>query len=230
MPLELKDFLITGRTYEEYAAFFDLDADDLREKKVLDCPAGASSFVIEARKKAVEAHACDVLYRFEKEEIRLQGLKSIEKIYQDVSWMEENSFEFYGSIERHKSFRENALKRFCEDYNPIYYRYAQLPKLPYDDQTFDIVLSSHLLFVYDDRLDIHFHIESIREMLRIGREVRIFPLIDFKNSRANEAKNLSPYAYAIAEIFGGEIIPVGFEFQKNGGYMMKIMNEKYRQV
>jgi len=224
MSLILDDFLITGRTFEEYVAFFDLDAEALRGKKVLDCPGGASSFVAQARDFEIEAHACDMLYRFERDAILEQGLKSIDHIYRDVSWMEDNNFEFYGSIERHRSFRENALTQFCDDYNPVYYRYAQLPKLLYDDQTFDIVLSSHLLFVYDDRLDIHFHIESIREMLRIGREVRLFPLIDFKNSRVDEEKNLSPYAYAIAEIFGGEIIPVDFEFQKNGGYMMRILN------
>jgi hypothetical protein len=34
--------------------------------------------------------------------------------------------------------------------------------------------------------------------------------------------NLSPFAYRMAEKFGGEILKVGFEFQKNAGYMLKI--------
>ena len=45
---------------------------------------------------------------------------------------------------------------------------------------------------------------------------------DYKNSRVDEPYNLSPFAYQIAEKFGGEIVKVGFEFQQNGGYMMRI--------
>ncbi len=40
MALQLEDFLITGRTFDEYAAFFDLDIGRLKGKKVLDCPGG----------------------------------------------------------------------------------------------------------------------------------------------------------------------------------------------
>jgi hypothetical protein len=45
---------------------------------------------------------------------------------------------------------------------------------------------------------------------------------DYKNSRVDELDNLSPFAYQIAEKFGGEICKVGFEFQKNAGYMLRI--------
>lgn len=69
---------------------------------------------------------------------------------------------------------------------------------------------------------IAFHEASISEMLRIGKEVRIFPLVDYKNSRVDELENLSALAYQIAEKFDGEIVKVGFEFQKNAGYMLKI--------
>ncbi|MCK9372809.1 MAG: hypothetical protein M0P91_06400 [Sulfuricurvum sp.] len=49
MSLQLDDFLITGRTFEEYAAFFDLDAASMENMRVLDCQSGASSFVAEAK-------------------------------------------------------------------------------------------------------------------------------------------------------------------------------------
>jgi hypothetical protein len=67
-----------------------------------------------------------------------------------------------------------------------------------------------------------FHEASIAEMLRISKEVRIFPLVDYKNSRVDESDNLSPFAHQMAEKFGGEIVKVGFEFQKSAGYMLKI--------
>ncbi|MDD2837968.1 hypothetical protein [Sulfuricurvum sp.] len=222
MSLQLDDFLITGRTFEEYMAFFDLDAEMMKNMRVLDCPSGASSFIAEAKRRGIAAQGCDILYCYDRDTLREQGEKSIEKIYADTSWMAEHNFKFYHSIERHKKHRVGALKAFYTDYNTKDYWFAELPKLPYRDDSFDLVLSSHLLFVYDDRLNEAFHEASITEMLRIGKEVRIFPLVDYKNSRVNEMDNLSPFAYRMAEKFGGEIVKVGFEFQKNAGYMLKI--------
>lgn len=222
MSLELDDFLITGRTFEEYAAFFDLDAASMHTMKVLDCPSGASSFIATAKKLGIVAKGCDILYRHDLDALCKQGEKSIEKIYADTSWMAENNFTFYRSIERHKEHRKGALEAFCADYNAEDYLFAELPQLPYEDECFDLILSSHLLFVYDDRLDLAFHEATIAEMLRVAKEVRIFPLVDYKNSHADKAQNLSPLAYKIAKKFGGEIRKVGFEFQKNAGYMMRI--------
>ena len=45
MTLKLENIAITGRTFEEYNSFFDLKLEDLKDKKVLDCPCGASSCV-----------------------------------------------------------------------------------------------------------------------------------------------------------------------------------------
>jgi SAM-dependent methyltransferase len=222
MSLELDDFLITGRTFEEYAAFFAFDAASMRNMRVLDCPSGASSFVATAKSYGIVAKGCDILYRYDLAALFLQGEKSIEKIYADTSWMAENNFAFYHSIERHKEHRKGALELFYTDYNTEDYHFTELPRLPYKDESFDLILSSHLLFVYDDKLDLAFHEATITEMLRVAKEVRIFPLVDYKNSHADKAQNLSPFAYEIAKKFGGEILKVDFEFQKNAGYMMRI--------
>ena len=85
------------------------------------------------------------------------------------------------------------------------------------------LLSSHLLFVYDDRLDLDFHIVAVAEMLRVAKEVRIFPLVDYKNSRSSELQNLSPLVEPVRERFGGEIVPVGFEFQPGADAMLRIV-------
>jgi hypothetical protein len=83
-------------------------------------------------------------------------------------------------------------------------------------------VSSHLLFVYDDRLDFNFHKDSIVEMLRVAREVRIFPLVDFKNSRVDEAENFSPFVYKILKEFQCEIVKTDFEFQPRADCYLKI--------
>lgn len=225
MPLELEDILITGRTYNEYMAFFDLDKEELKGKKVLDCPSGASSFVATANKNGIKAKGVDILYQFNLENIKQQGLKSIDKIYEDVSWMDGFNFEFYKSIKNHKKHRAEALERFCKDFNKKDYHYSKLPKLQFKNNEFDLLLSSHLLFVYDDRFDYEFHKNSILEMLRVAKEIRIFPLVDFQNKHKQKEKNFSPYVYKIIEEledYKCEIQKVNFEFQPRANYMLRI--------
>jgi hypothetical protein len=54
-----------------------------------------------------------------------------------------------------------------------------MPNLPFPDRAFRLVVSSHLLFVYADRLDLAFHVEAALELARVSRgEVRFFPLVD----------------------------------------------------
>ena len=223
--LELKDILITGRTYEEYMAFFDLDEKKLIGKKVLDCPSGASSFIKTANEKGIKAKGADIIYQFNIDEIKEQALKTMEQIYTDTSWMHGFCFDFYTSIENHKIHRQNALEGFYTHFNGFDYSSMGLPKLRYQSDSFDLVLSSHLLFTYDDRFDYEFHKNSILEMLRIGKELRLFPLVDFKNSRLDEEQNFSPFVYKIMEElkeYKMEIVKVGFEFQPKAGYMLKI--------
>ncbi|SFG62183.1 hypothetical protein SAMN05216353_1657 [Halobacillus alkaliphilus] len=42
--LDLEKVIFIGRTYEEYMDMYLLSEEDLKGKKVLDCPSGACSF------------------------------------------------------------------------------------------------------------------------------------------------------------------------------------------
>ena len=226
MTLNLENIAITGRTFEEYSSFFDLKLEDLKDKKVLDCPSGASSFVSTLKQNDIDVIGVDLLYEFDIESIETQGYKIIEKIYQDTSWMDVYKMDFYKSKENHRNHRENALKAFVGVFNNKDYIFAKLPNLPFENEYFDLALSSHLLFVYDNMLDYEFHKNSILEMLRVSKEVRIFPLVDFKNSKVLEEKNFSPFLYKILEElkdFKCEIVKVDFEFQPKANYYLKIL-------
>ena len=226
MPLNFENIAITGRIFEEYSAFFDLELEDLKSKKILDCPSGASSFVQTLKQNGIFAKGVDIIYKFTKDEIEKQGIKTLEKIYQNTSWMDAYKMDFYKTKENHKKHREDALKGFLEDYNLDDYIYCELPNLPFENKEFDLLLSSHLFFVYDDRLDYDFHKNSIVEMLRVSKEVRLFPLVDIQNSKVLEEKNFSPFVYKIIEElskdFKCEIIKTDFEFQVKANYYLKI--------
>jgi hypothetical protein len=90
-------------------------------------------------------------------------------------------WDFYGSLEGHREMRRKSaglLVRDSEDH-PERYVAASLPHLPFEDGRFDLVLRSHFLFTYADRLDQGFHCDALFELHRVCRgEVRVFPLSD----------------------------------------------------
>jgi hypothetical protein len=56
---------------------------------------------------------------------------------------------------------------------------ASLPRLPFGDGWFRLTLSSHLLFLYPEHLDVDGHVASLLELVRVtSGEVRVYPLVD----------------------------------------------------
>jgi ubiquinone/menaquinone biosynthesis C-methylase UbiE len=142
--------------------------------------------------------------------------------------MDGHNFDFYKNIDNHKAHRQNALKLFNIDYDKKKYFHYELPILGFEDNSFDLVLSSHLLFVYDDRFSYEFHLNAIKEMLRVANKVQIFPLLDFQNTRSHKEKNFSPYVYRILEDLQEyflEIKELDFEFQPRGNFQLVIQKK-----
>ncbi len=174
------------------------------------------------------ATAADVLYKEQKDTLHKLGQVGIEKIYANTAWMSEHNMNFYGDLDGHKKHRKNAMNDFLEDFEGGSYKYAKLPHLRFAADSFDLCLSGHFLFTYDDRFDYEFHLASIISMIEVSREIRIFPLVDMNNSRRDKERNFSPFVYRLLDElseFGlkAEIIPVDFEFQRGAGFMMKII-------
>ena len=84
------------------------------------------------------------------------------------------------------------MRAFLDDYvrgrTQGRYLAASLPDLPFGGGQFDLALCSHFLFLYTDQLSCAFHRQAVRELCRVAREVRIFPLLDLgRNEAAGEA-------------------------------------------
>ncbi len=100
------------------------------------------------------------------------------------------------------------------------YRVESLPCSGFQDDEFDLALCSHFLFLYSDSLDLRFHISAIREMCRVAREVRIFPLLQLGSTP-------SPYVVPVSDHFERaghemELVRVPYEFQRGGDQMLRI--------
>ena len=224
---ELDRIAFYGRTLSEYIRMFRVDdIDHLKKYRVLDCPSGASSFVAEAHNKlGIDAVGCDPLFDRDPIILQEQGEKDIEYVVERVS-LSPNLYkwDFYSSVEELRNCRKLALKQFISDYRlgtgRRRYVKAELPKLPFDDRSFDLVLSGHFLFTYAHKFEFPFILGSIKELFRVcSGEVRIYPLQKSSFKRYERMRDL---LYVLKNRYGiaYDIVPVPFEFQKGSNKML----------
>ncbi len=87
----------------------------------------------------------------------------------------------------------------------------------HDDQ-FDLGLCSHFLFLYSELFDFEFHRSAVCEMLRVAREVRIFPLLTLNLAPSPQVPRLVEWLED--QGYGVEIKRVGYELQRGGNEML----------
>lgn len=180
---------MTCRSYQEYKEMFMLKEDLLSNGKILDIASGASSFTAELNQKGYEAIAVDPLYTLTSEEIYDFGKQEIMIASQKLSKNEQLfTWNNYESLKHHDEIRRHSLHQFIESYRKDKHkeRYitAQLPFLPFENDTFSLIFCNHFLFLYQEQFDYNFHLDSIKEMIRItkkGGSILIYPLVGFKD-------------------------------------------------
>lgn len=224
MAVTLDQIVPWGRTRDEYTRLFALTETDIAGR-ILGCGDGPASFNSEMTALGYPVISCDPIYAFSRAEIEArvettyrQIVSQVAKSIHDYVWTDFKDPEDLG---RH---RLSAMKTFLEDYergqSEGRYITAALPTLPFEDGAFTLALSSHLLFLYSEQLSLEFHIDALREMLRVAHEVRVFPLLDLK---CQESAHLKPVqAYFAKQGFTVEICPVNYEFQVGGNKMLRI--------
>jgi len=213
-----------GRSYTEYVIMFNLTPYFL-SKKVLGCGDGPAAFnsVGNSVGNAFGGNitSIDPIFSLPKKEIERQIDKTFGNVInQTRNNLENFNWEMFGNVEGLGKIRMKSMQQFLSDFEQGFeegrYIAAELPNLPFKDNTFDLALCSHFLFLYSDHLDLDFHIKAIDEMLRVASEVRIFPVVDLNANR-------SVHLDAIMENFPNcELIKVNYEFQKGGNQMLKI--------
>lgn len=195
-----------GRTLKEYEQMFNLDLSEWQGKSILDCPSGPASFIAEATAQGLQAIGCDPLYGGKAEVLIEQGRKDIEQGRQRASQVNQLfDFSLWGGQDNFYAEKLTALQRFATDYQTGFtekrYITAALPHLPFPDQSFDLVLSANLLFIYSDvteggmlpnsPLDYPFHCQAVLELFRVCREeVRIYPVKTPNHTQPHHYLNL----------------------------------------
>ena len=227
--MKLENIIPWGRSKKEYMEMFNLTQEDVLNKKILGCGDGPSSFNTEVDYDGGEVVSIDPLYAYEKKEI-MKRIDEVAPVVMDEVKANADKFVWKSipDLESLEYIRIEAMMEFLMDYEDGKeegrYVEAQLPNLPFEDNSFDLALSSHLLFLYSDHLDLDFHKASIEEMLRVADEVRIFPLLTLTNEPSPHVEPVMEYLKEKG--YDVRIEKIAYEFQKGADNMMKISKKK----
>jgi hypothetical protein len=222
--MKLNEVVPWGRTLQEYKLMFNLSEIDLN-KKILGCGDGPASFNAEMTELGYSVVSIDPIYEFSGNKIRQRVQETYEPIISQVKQnVDRYVWNNFHDPEQLGYARLAAMEKFLLDYEigriNGRYLWQSLPKLELADHQFELCVCSHLLFLYSDHLSLDFHIASIHELLRISKEVRIFPLLKLDCEP-------SPYLELVVNLlssqqFDVKVQPVAYEFQKGGNQMLKI--------
>jgi len=224
MVMKLDKVVPFGRSLDEYIKMFDLSPNDL-QKCILGVGDGPASFNAEGSAKGYKITSIDPIYQFDGAEIEQRFDAVVDNIINQIIATPDNwVWSYHKNPQDLKARRIKALSTFLADYSKGKqegrYQTQELPHLDVAEQTYDLALCSHFLFLYSEQLDRDFHLAAIQEMLRVSKEVRIFPLLTLMQEVSPYLdlimKQLSNLGYLVA------IAQVPYELQPGANKMLVI--------
>ncbi|MBG1259445.1 SAM-dependent methyltransferase [Nostoc commune] len=227
MAMVLDKVVPFGRSMDEYIKIFNLTNADLN-KRIIGIGDGPASFNAEMTCQGKSVVSVDPLYQFSGDEILQRFNEVVDNIINQVKartndWV----WSYHKSPDDLRHNRVKVIREFLSDYEigkkSNRYTVGELPKLAFKNQEFDIALCSHFLFLYSDHLDYKFHLYSVGEMLRIAKEVRIFPLITLMWKHSQHLDEI--VKYYISRGYKINIETVEYELQPGGNQMLKISRD-----
>jgi hypothetical protein len=223
MAFELLKVVPWGRNLAEYTGMFNLTDSDLNSK-IISFGDGPASFNSEISKYNRKVISIDPIYQFTKDELK-QRIKEIKDIVLEQTHKNKDNFVWthIRNIQELEKVRMDSMTEFLKDFESgkrqgRYINHELPQKTQFGDMTFDLGLSSHFLILYS-QLGLDFHIKSIIEMLRICKEIRVFPLLNLNAEKSEVLEGIIEY---FNSDFIVSILKVDYEFQKNGNSMLKI--------
>lgn len=223
MAFKLDSVVPWGRTLEEYKLMFQLNDEDML-KTFAGFGDGPACFNYEMTERNGSVISFDPIYQFSKEDIE----KRIEEVRVIVMQQMHENMDNYvwkniKSLDELENIRMSAMKKFLSDYEKGKaegrYVFHELPnRLPYEEDHFDIGLSSHFLLMYTS-LGYDFHIAAMSEMLRVCKEIRIFPIVDLDANKTDLINNVIGF---FKKDYTVQTVKTDYEFQKGDNKLLII--------
>jgi hypothetical protein len=228
MSVELDQIIPWGRSRHEYELMFGLRPDEL-SVRILGCGDGPASFNAEMSEAGHSVISVDPIYAYSGPEIATRFEASSETIIQQVrATLDKWNWDYHRDPDGLLANRRTAAAKFLADYEAGRragrYQIASLPELPFSGGHFDLALCSHLLFLYSDHLSEEFHAQSVMELCRVAREVRIFPLLALSHQ---PSPHIAPVRARLEQAgWLSEIVRVNYEFQIGGNEMLRVFRRE----
>jgi hypothetical protein len=226
MSVQLHEIIPWGRSLDEYQRMFALTESDLAGR-ILGCGDGPASFNAELTQLGHRVISCDPIYTFSPAQILERFEASIDPVMSQVRAHPQNYvWTYHRSPEELLNTRKRVIRTFLSDYETGLarrrYVVAELPTLPFTTQSFDLAVSSHLLFLYSRLLSKEFHFQSILELCRVAKEVRLFPITTLE---CEISPHLIPLMTQLQHHgLKVELIKVDYQLQRNGNQMLRVSN------
>jgi len=220
----MRRLVLWGHHLDEYRDMFQLSEADLT-KRFLEYGSGATAVNFELQDLASECISCDPWFHLNiaalKTEItanfdaRLQQFKTEKQVF-DLSR--------YGDLDTLLAYRREGIATFLADYDQGRLDKRYLPvvdtELPFGHFAFDFALSAHCLFADLDYQTVDYHVGVIKELARVAKDVRIFPLVD---ARGIPSPLLGPVLLALQQAnYGVEVRDVSYHLQPKGNAMLRV--------
>jgi hypothetical protein len=214
---------------------FALTAADL-QGNILGVADGPASFNAELTALGGQVTSVDPIYAFDTDGIQQRFDAVVDGIIEQVRQTPGNwVWSYHQSPDNLRANRVRTMQVFADDYrrNDLdlapggqrtagRYVVGELPRLNFADRQFDLALCSHFLFLYSDQLTYDLHRASVFELLRVAREVRIFPLLTLKQVRSPHLEPLQ--AELAAQGFAVRVERVPYELQRGGNEMLVVLD------
>ena len=220
----MRDVALWGEHIDEYQHMFGLDDTDFT-LNLLEYGSGATAVNAQLHARHQSMVSCDPWFSMSLVDLTQQinqfCNEGIERIKAARSHFD---FSAYGSMDGLIEKRLKGVSQFFADYSQGLVEKRYLPQvqdaLPFEDFTFDMALSSSYLFSGDEAQDVDFHLNCIRELARVAKEVRIFPLID---RDGQPSSLLGPVLLGLQQSnYGVEIRDVDYLLQLGGHAMLRV--------
>jgi SAM-dependent methyltransferase len=221
----MRKIVLWGHGVKDYQEMFDLTQADLR-KKILEFGCGATAFNAQLHHINSSLISCDPLFNLNGEDLRTEVDKTLAEMEERVIKDQDKfNFQQYGGLANLVNERKEGMEQFFADYEKggqegRYRDMSSQEELPFADFYFDLALSSHFLFSAMDTKNVDYYLKIIKELARVAKEVRIFPLVD-------RFGDLSPFVGPVLlglqqENYGVEIREVPYHLQHNGNAMLRV--------
>ncbi len=220
----MRKLVLWGHRPDDYEEMFNLTSEQLGSS-VLEYGCGPSAVNAILSNEGCDIISCDPLFTLDKDTLYSKTvLIFADMVEQLMSEKERYTFDREGGFENLISQRRKGLDIFFADYvkgkKQGRYQGVVEYQLPFDDFRFNYALVSHYLFAGLDEQHLDFHLEIIKELARVAKEVRIFPLID---RYGQTSPLLGPVLLGLQqENYGAEVKEVPYHLQNSGNAMLRV--------